>query len=57
MTYALGRGLEAYDAPAVRAIARQTAQDDYRLPAMIGAVVKSMPFQMKKWERQKPQGD
>ena len=31
LTYALGRGLEHYDAPAVRAILREAAPDDYRL--------------------------
>ena len=30
LTYALGRGLEYYDAPSVRAILRGAAQDDYR---------------------------
>jgi len=48
LTYALGRGLEAYDAPVVRAIAREAAQDDYRLPALINAIVNSRPFQMRK---------
>jgi mono/diheme cytochrome c family protein len=47
LTYALGRGLEAYDAPAVRAIMREAAQDDYRLPALINAIIKSRPFQMR----------
>jgi hypothetical protein len=48
LTYALGRGLEAYDAPAVRAIMREAARDDYRLPAMINAIINSRPFQMRK---------
>lgn len=48
LTYALGRGLEAYDAPAVRAIMRETAKDQYRLPAVIAAVIRSKPFQMRK---------
>ncbi|HKE03949.1 MAG TPA: DUF1592 domain-containing protein [Blastocatellia bacterium] len=48
LTYALGRGLEPYDAPAVRAIMREAAQDDYRLPAMINAIINSKPFQMRK---------
>ena len=30
LTYALGRGLEYYDMPAVRAIVRNAARDDYR---------------------------
>lgn len=47
LTYALGRGVEAYDAPTVRTILRETAKDNYRLPALIGAVIKSKPFQMR----------
>jgi hypothetical protein len=48
MTYALGRGLEAYDAPAIRAIARESAKDNYRLTAMIAAIINSKQFQMRK---------
>jgi hypothetical protein len=48
MIYALGRGLEYYDKPAVRAIIRKTAADNYRLPALIAAVVESKPFQMRR---------
>ena len=48
MTYALGRGLEASDAPAVREIMRDAAKDNYRLPAMISAIIRSKPFQMRK---------
>ncbi len=48
LTYALGRGLEYYDRPTVRSIARQAARDDYRMSALITAVVKSTPFQMRR---------
>jgi hypothetical protein len=48
LTYALGRGLEAYDAPSVREIMREAARDDYRLPALISAIIDSEPFQMRK---------
>jgi cytochrome c551/c552 len=48
LTYALGRGLEAYDAPAVREIMREAARDDYRLPALINAIINSKTFQMRK---------
>ena len=51
LTYALGRALEADDAPVVRAIVREAAQDDYRLPALINAIIKSRPFQMRKHSR------
>jgi cytochrome c553 len=48
LIYALGRGLEYYDEPTVRSIAREAARDDYRLSSIITAVVKSTPFQMRK---------
>jgi hypothetical protein len=48
LLYALGRGLESYDQPAVRAIAREAAHDDYRMSALIAAIVKSTPFQMRR---------
>jgi hypothetical protein len=48
LTYALGRGLEAYDRPTIRAITRKAAADDYRMSALIAAVVESKPFQMRR---------
>jgi mono/diheme cytochrome c family protein len=50
LTYALGRGLEASDAPTLRTIAREAAASDYRWSALILGVVKSMPFQMRRAE-------
>jgi hypothetical protein len=47
-TYALGRGLEYYDQPAVRAILRETAAKNFRLGDLITAVVHSTPFQMRR---------
>ena len=47
LTYALGRGLEYYDAPAVREIDRSAAADGYRWSSLILATVKSAPFQMR----------
>ena len=47
LTYSLGRGLEYYDAPAVRAIDRAAAADGYRWSSLILAIVKSAPFQMR----------
>ena len=41
LTYAVGRGVEHYDAPAVRAITRAAADDGYRLTTLILGVVKS----------------
>ena len=48
LTYALGRGLEAYDQPVIRAIARQAKTDNYRIHSIIEAVVTSTPFNFKK---------
>jgi hypothetical protein len=47
LTYALGRGLEYYDAPAIREIDRQAAANGYRWSSLILATVKSAPFQMR----------
>ncbi len=46
-TYALGRGLEYYDMPAVRAIVRDAAVHDYRWSAIITGIITSTPFQMR----------
>ena len=48
LTYALGRGVDYYDAPAVRAIAREARGNDYRFSSLILGVVKSTPFQMRR---------
>ena len=48
LTYALGRGLEYYDMPAVRKIVRDSASKDYRWSSLILEVVKSTPFQMRR---------
>jgi hypothetical protein len=48
LTYALGRGIEHYDAPAVRAILRDSQSDDYRFSTVVLNIVKSTPFQMRK---------
>ena len=47
MTYALGRGIEYYDMPTIRAILREAAKNDYRFSSILMGVVKSAPFQMK----------
>ncbi len=48
LTFALGRGVETYDAPAVRQIVRDAARDDYRFSSLVLGVVNSVPFQMRK---------
>jgi hypothetical protein len=47
LTYALGRGLEYYDMPLVRAIARGAAEDGYRFSAIVQRIVESDAFQMR----------
>jgi hypothetical protein len=47
LTYMLGRGLEYYDEPTVRAVQRAAAADDYRWSSVVSAIVKSAPFQMR----------
>ncbi len=48
LTYALGRGLEHYDMPAVRKIARGTAKNKYRASSLITGIVNSRPFLMRR---------
>ena len=48
LTYALGRGVEYNDAPAVRKITRDAASNDYRWSSMILGIVESTPFQMRR---------
>jgi mono/diheme cytochrome c family protein len=48
MIYALGRGVEYYDAPAIRRIANETAANGDRFSTIILGVVKSPPFQMRR---------
>ena len=47
MTYALGRGVEYYDMPTIRAILRDASKDDYKFSSILMGVIKSAPFQMK----------
>ncbi|MCE2460469.1 MAG: DUF1592 domain-containing protein [Pseudomonadales bacterium] len=48
LTYALGRGLEPYDGPAVRKIVSAAADDDYRIQSLIIGVTQSYPFGMRR---------
>ena len=48
LTFALGRGVEYYDAPAVRKIVSDAQRDGYRFQALILGIVKSVPFQMRR---------
>ena len=46
LAFAMGRRVEYYDQPTIRAIAREAEQNDYRLSSFIMGVVTSDPFQM-----------
>ena len=51
LTYALGRGVEYYDAPAVRKIVQGAAENDYKWSALVTGIVDSAPFQMRRIEQ------
>ena len=50
MTYALGRGVEHYDMPAVRRILRDTAAGGYRLQDIVAGIVLGDPFRLRRAE-------
>jgi hypothetical protein len=47
LIYALGRGMESYDAPAVRKIVAEAKLENYRISSIILGVTKSVPFRMR----------
>jgi len=47
LIYALGRGLDSTDAPAVRQIKRQAAATNYRFASLVQGIVTSTPFHMR----------
>jgi mono/diheme cytochrome c family protein len=47
LTYAMGRETDYYDMPAIRSVAREATEADYRFSALVLGVVKSDPFQMR----------
>jgi hypothetical protein len=50
LTFGLGRGIEYFDAPAIRKIVRDAQADDYRFSSLILGIVSSTPFQMRRSE-------
>ena len=48
LTYALGRGVEYYDAPALRKVMKDSEANKYRWSTLILGIVKSTPFQMRR---------
>ena len=54
LIYALGRGMESYDAPAIRSIVRAAAASDYKMQSLILGIVNSRPFLMRQAEAAAP---
>jgi hypothetical protein len=54
LAYALRRGVEYYDGPAVKQVVSELEANDHRATALIGSVVKSVPFQ---YRRNESKGD
>ena len=48
LTYAVGRGVDSYDMPAVRKILHEAAASNYRWSSLILGIVNSTPFQMRR---------
>lgn len=48
LTFATGRGMEYYDASAVRRILHEAYADEYRFSSLILGITKSMPFRMRR---------
>ena len=55
LTFALGRGADWYDAPAIRDAVRAARKDDYRFSTLVTAVVSSRPFQMRLSQPSQPE--
>ncbi len=51
LTFAVGRGVVANDAPAIREIIRKGRADDYRFSSLVVGIVGSVPFQMREKEQ------
>jgi len=47
MIYALGRGVDSRDMPAVRAVLRDAAKNDNRFSSIVLGIVRSVPFRMR----------
>jgi hypothetical protein len=47
LTYALGRGLDYHDMPAIRSVVRDAARSNYRFSSIVLGIVNSVPFQMR----------
>ena len=47
LTYASGRGVEYYDAPAIRTVVKDARAQDFHISSIVLGVVRSKPFQMR----------
>ena len=56
-TYALGRGVEHFDAPAIRAIVAEAAGSGYTFSSLVLGIVESVPFQMRRAAEESEQGE
>jgi hypothetical protein len=54
LTYALGRGLDYYDKPAVDQIVAALAKNDYRMATLVVEIAKSDPFRLRRGKDQNP---
>ncbi len=54
LTYALGRGLEYYDRRAVDSIVAAVGAKDYKMSALVGAIVRSDPFRLRRGKESNP---
>ncbi len=57
MMYALGRNVQYYDAPAVRAVVSAAAERNYEFSAIVEGIVASVPFQMRAGRGEVSRGD
>jgi len=53
LTYAIGRGLERYDKPLVKKIAKDVAANNYRFSSLVLGIVNSPAFQMRREESER----
>ncbi len=51
LTYALGRGLERYDRPTVKQIARRVAEKEFKFSSLVMEIVNSLPFQYRRGDQ------
>jgi predicted GTPase len=57
LMYALGRNVQYYDAPTVRAIVHSAAERNYEFSAIVEGIVASVPFQMRAGRDEATRGD